>query len=611
MTYHFSRATHLALQVFGIYCFLQPSAYALTLAESVTAAIEQDAGYASTLSSVKAAEEQPEQAKAQLKPTVSLSSRQLNESYRTPSQAGKSTRQESIQSHYLQFSQPLYNPKLWRSLSIAEQRVIQANLSQKHALQMLIARVSETYFSVLLQQAYLQLSIEQRQTTEDRLAQVTAAMDVGYASQLDVNSLQAERDDMLAKQLLDEQQLKLARKQLAQVTGKPLPDTLTMPNLDTKMLLQQLVASPDEFLSATANNVLVQLKMVESDIARNEVAVREAERYPTVNLGGYYSQTEGTNYLAQKFDDQVVYVELSLPLYQGGMTDSRVREGKAQTESLEQQVLAQTRDTHQQIQQALSNLTTMTERLKAIHNAITSGQTYLDSIEEGFRLGLRDINEVSRAKEHLLANRRAQIKTQLDFVSNIVTLYTQVGQLTPTVIAQIDQQFLTPISQTTITKLANYTANQPLFTKISPIKTESASISIKVSEETTAPEPSPWHTNNWTEHHQQTINQLKAWQQKGITHSIQLMSDTWRSRDAFVGQARARLKPLPEQSSFLIDYQLEGDRQRIALIYGTYAGFESAQTALQSFPNEVLKYKPQVKRIDSMIKQMEEFKFGD
>lgn len=622
MTYHLSRSRLLSLSLFSL-CFLPLSSHALTLAEAVKFAIERDAGYAASLSGVKAVEEQPEQAKAQLKPSVSLSSRQLTESYRMPSsQSGKSTRQESIQSHYLQFSQPIYNPKLWRSLSLAEQRVVQAKLAQEKSLQDLISKVSDAYFAVLLQQAYLQLSSQQRQTIEDRLAQVSAAMEVGYASQLDVNSLQAERDDMLAKQLLDEQQLILARKHLAQITGQTLPDQLLLPKIDTKQLLAELVSSPDDFLSAISHNLLVQLKVVEADIARNEVAVRESEHSPTVNLGGYYSQTDGTNYLAQKFDDQVVYVELSLPLYQGGMTDSRVREGKAQTESLEQQVLAQTRDTHQQVQQALASLTTTGERLTAIHQAIASGETYLESIEEGFRLGLRDISEVSRAKAQLLTNKREQIKTQLDFVSTILRLYTQVGQLTPETIAQLDRhlmmptEILTPPQGSSTVQLASASGHTNKVAKSTPstlpttvtakVVDNSAMPSVNRSDEQPLAVPS-----NWTEHHQQTIAQLKGLQEKGVTHTIQLMSDVWRARDGFIGQARARLKPLPEQSTFVIDYQLSDGRQRIALIYGTYSGSDSAQSALRELPQEVLKHQPMLKRIDQIIKGMEGFSLTD
>jgi outer membrane protein len=224
-----------------------------------------------------------------------------------------------------------------------------------------------------------------------------------------------------------------------------------MPKMNPQALIQYFVQDPNGFLTAETQNILVQLKMLEADIARSEVSLRESEHYPTVNLGGYYSQTEGTNYAAQKFDNQVIYVEVSLPLYQGGATESRIRESKATLESIEQQITAQTRETRQAIEKALSNLTSISERLKAIQNAIQSGKIYLDSIEEGFRLGLRDISEVSRAKAQLLANQREQIRNQIDFMNSLVNLYAQTGQLTIQTFSNLEEQ----LTQKTSVKTKN------------------------------------------------------------------------------------------------------------------------------------------------------------
>jgi hypothetical protein len=86
------------------------------------------------------------------------------------------------------------------------------------------------------------------------------------------------------------------------------------------------------------------------------------------------------------------------------------------------------------------------------------------------------------------------------------------------------------------------------------------------------------------------------------------MSDSWNSRDVFLPLARNRLSLLPEDSSFLVSYQLEDGRPRIALVYGRYAGLEAAQTAFRQFPDTVAKFKPMLKRLDSVIAQMERFK---
>lgn len=118
-----------------------------------------------------------------------------------------------------------------------------------------------------------------------------------------------------------------------------------------------------------------------------------------------------------------------------------------------------------------------------------------------------------------------------------------------------------------------------------------------------------WPINGtWQKHHSETLAQLKRLQRQGATHTVQLLSDAWRSRDAFVGLAQGKLNALPAQSSYLVDYQLEDGRPRVALVYGAYSGLESAQAAVKNFPEEVAKYKPMLKRLDSVIAQMEGFR---
>jgi outer membrane protein len=419
---------------------ISSSVHALSLSEALDHALRHDASYAAKISESRMAAEQPIQAQAQLYPSIALSARQLNQSYQQPSIANPNQRNsvhESARSYYLQLSQPVYNPKLWRNLSLAEQKVIHAKLNEEQALQGLILRLVESYLSIILQHNYLTLSQETQKTSEERLEQVTAAMSVGYASQLDVYSLQAERDDMIARALFDEQQLQLAKKQLSQLTGLLITDRLPPIKVTPSALVNALGIDAESFRLLHEQNLEVKLKQLERDMAGAELASREAEHYPNVTLGSYYSQSEGTNYFAQKFDDQVVYLEVHVPLYQGGMTESRLREGKGQVQSLQQQLTAQTREAEKRIAQALSTIQTTSQRLDAIDKAVQSGKLYLESIEEGFRLGLRDMSEISLAKARLLNNQREQIKTQIDFVTAIVGLYYHSGQLTPAVIAQL------------------------------------------------------------------------------------------------------------------------------------------------------------------------------
>lgn len=174
-------------------------------------------------------------------------------------------------------------------------------------------------------------------------------------------------------------------------------------------------------------------------MASSDLEIRSSDHYPTLNLGAFYANTQSSNYFAQKSDDRVIYLEMNLPLYQGGYVDSRVREGQARLKSSQNDEVSARRDASKKIQTQLSTLTSSAERLKAIDKAIESGKIYLDSVEEGFRLGLRDMNEVSRAKEKLFSSRRDKISTTIGFMRSIIQLYAETAMLDDGFIRQLDE----------------------------------------------------------------------------------------------------------------------------------------------------------------------------
>jgi outer membrane protein len=414
-------------------------ASALSLFDAYQKAIGYDASYAAAQDALNAAQEQPVQAQAQLKPTVSLSLTKRNEAYKLPSTSATMLGyDENSTSQYVQLTQPLYNRKLFYGIDVANSQLSLAQLQSLFSLQDLELRVADAYLSILLYQESFALDGLQIETTKARLEQVNAAMEVGYASTVDVYSLQAELDDIDARNVLDEQQLTIARQQLALLIGEPSPAHLVMPQFDAQTLLNQFLPDKKELEAAVDQNLVVKSKAVNVEMASSDLAVRASDHYPTVSLGAFYANTQSSSYFAQKGDDKVIYIEFDVPLYQGGYVASRVREGQAKLHASQHEEVFAKREATKKIQAQLSTLQSSVDRLKAIDKAIESGTVYLDSVEDGFRLGLRDINEVSRAKERLFSSRRDKISTTVGFIRSLVQLYAETAMLDDGFIRQLD-----------------------------------------------------------------------------------------------------------------------------------------------------------------------------
>ncbi len=419
--------------------FMSSVAFAtnMTLDEAYQLALAKDAKLASSEAQLEANKELTEQAFAQLLPQVNASASVKKEQYQLPSNA--LAFDENTNNKSLQVTQTLYNRQALYALDQTGVKVDYARLRLSGAKNELGVRVTQAYLNLLLTQENLFISQQQVETTEKRLEQVSAALKVGYSTKVDKLSLQAELDDAKAKLTADQQHLIFFQQKLKVLIGQDITVNLPWPKVDALALVNQFVRPKSWLEEAQNNNIDVQMQQKAVEVAQQEIEVRQSAFYPTVNLGAYYSDASGATYFAQKNDNKAIYLELKMPLYQGGYDSSRVRESKSLLRAAEYDAQYAKLDATQQAQEQLSAAHSSREKLDALKQAIASGESYLASVEEGYRLGVRDITEVSRAKEKLYANRRDHIRASVELINALVQLHAVSGQLDAIAIKQISQ----------------------------------------------------------------------------------------------------------------------------------------------------------------------------
>jgi outer membrane protein len=412
-------------------------AQVMTLNDAYQLALAKDAKLASSEARLEADKEQKDQALSQLLPQVTASMSAKKELYQLPN--NPLSFDENTNNKNLQITQAIYNRQALYGYDQAGLKVDYAKLRLTSAQNELGVRVAQAYLNVLLSQENVALSQQQVATTEQRLNQVTAALKVGYSTKVDRLALVAELDNAQAQLTTDQQQLVFYRQKLKVLIGQSVPDVLPWPQFSPEGLTAEFIQDKSWLELAQNNNLDVQLQKKAVEVAQQEVEVRASGFYPTVNLGAYYTDASGATYFAQKNDNKAIYLEMKLPLYQGGYDSSRVREGRSLLRSAEFDAQYASMDATQQAQEQLSNIRASREKLVALKQAIASGEAYLASAEEGYRLGVRDISEVSRAKEKLFSNRRDQSRSTVEMLNSLVQLHAISGQLDATAIAKISQ----------------------------------------------------------------------------------------------------------------------------------------------------------------------------
>jgi len=132
-------------------------------------------------------------------------------------------------------------------------------------------------------------------------------------------------------------------------------------------------------------------------------------------------------------------LELNLPIYQGGLTSSRVREAVANQEKARQDLENATREAGLQARQAWLNVSSGVARVQALEQALTSSKAQLESTKLGLQVGVRPNLDVLNAEQQVLSARRDLAGARYAYLLSGLSLKAAVGSLGPADLAEIDR----------------------------------------------------------------------------------------------------------------------------------------------------------------------------
>jgi outer membrane protein len=336
------------------------------------------------------------------------------------------------EAYSLTLSQPIFRWQNWIAISQAEQLQLQTEATFAAARQDLILRVAQAYFDVLLAQDNVALSGAQKSAISEQLAQAKRNFEVGTSTIVDTLEAQARFDQAVAKEVLDNNDLEVKKRTLQQLIGKP-ADALT-PLKDPLPLVAPKPASIEEWVNAANETSFpVAVSRAGVEIAKKEVDRAQAGHYPTVDLSASYSYnrnpslTAGIGTLSQ--NTGTVGVVMSLPIFAGGFTQSKVREALAGRDRAEQDFENTQRTVALSVRQNYLNVTNGIVLVKALEQALASTQSQLDSTILGRDVGVRTSVDVLNAQQQVFQSRRDLQQARYAYIINTLKLRSAVGTL--------------------------------------------------------------------------------------------------------------------------------------------------------------------------------------
>lgn len=187
---------------------------------------------------------------------------------------------------------------------------------------------------------------------------------------------------------------------------------------------------------ARDNNPAVQapkaaLKTAEAEISRNR-----AEYLPTLDLVASYGQnySSGTPNLPNDFSTRAntsqAGLQLTVPLFAGGATNSRVTEAIANKNKAAADLETARRQAGTDAKQAYSAIVNGLAQIEALESAVDSSRSAVKGNQIGYKLGIHINIDVLNAEQQLYSAQRDLVKARYDTLLQGLKLKAAAGILT-------------------------------------------------------------------------------------------------------------------------------------------------------------------------------------
>lgn len=397
-------------------------------------ALQADAVYASARASLQAGNEKRPQGLSGILPAITLSAntqhndRDLQFRNNTPA----TNSQFNSNGLTVTATQPLFRMQNWITYEQSKNQVSQSEAVFLQAQQDLIIRVAQSYFDVLLAENNVTLAAAQRVAFAEQLAQAKRNFEVGTATITDSNDAQARHDLAVSQEIAAQNDLQIKKGVLQQIIGRP-PQTLaTLSSRFTPAL-----PAPNNLDSwieqARLSSLQVRAARAAADIATQEVSKNRSGHLPSLDAVASYSDSATGSGVqgGPGFDSSTKFIglQLSMPIYLGGLTNSRVREALANQEKARQDLENTTRTVELNSRSAFLGATNGVAQIKALQAALVSSQSSLDSTKLGQEVGVRTQVDVLNATQQLITTRRDYAQAIYAYAINVLKLKAAAGTL--------------------------------------------------------------------------------------------------------------------------------------------------------------------------------------
>jgi outer membrane protein len=181
------------------------------------------------------------------------------------------------------------------------------------------------------------------------------------------------------------------------------------------------------------------------------VGIARGGHYPQVDIVGSYG--DGDDDVDQSFTaggvttarslsttqtDDSIGIQVTLPLFSGGLTQSQVRQSQFLWIAAKERVSRVSRETERAARDAFLGVQSEMARVTALRQALESSQTALKATEAGYEVGTRTAVDVLTARQTLVRAQTDYARSRYDYILNVIQLALAAGNLDRETLNQVN-----------------------------------------------------------------------------------------------------------------------------------------------------------------------------
>ena len=391
------------------------SAEILTISEAYNLALENSKNIKSSIYQLEADRGRVEQSKSKLYPQLYLSGNYGKKQYGSNSY-GK------LSSYTLSLQQALYDPATARGVAVEKSRIELSDLEVEIKKQELSQIVLKIYLDILKSDNKIELYSRYSETNRGKLNLLEKKFSMNLSNKMDL--LQGKVDYHFSNiDLVKERRfLKLNKLRLKHLIGV---ENLQLPKIDFTKINSQTIAKMrkrvDKDSSALSNLKIEQAKQA-VELSNQEIKVASSGHLPTVSLSAQYAEINADRSVSSLENTKSIMLQLQIPLYQGGVVESRITSAKLAYSAKQEQLLQVEDEAKENYDELLSTFNSSSDSLALYQEALDSARLYLDAIEQGLKNGLKSKIELNDAKNKLYEVKYRYVENIYEIINSYIGL---------------------------------------------------------------------------------------------------------------------------------------------------------------------------------------------